>query len=255
MKLVRRYGVLCLAMVAILGIARVATAAMELDIVVKNLKFSYDRSQNGSLYDGKTIAGGRGNIAEATAVGNIDFIMDGGLVGTLDKAQDPLYCDFLIGRILNIPAGGATPGNPLVAQSDAAGFTFDLLSASRGRFLQLDFRTAKITFTGIGLRFSFVADTSSAAMVYQNLPFGLNLDPGLPVSINITGLVASTATPDGQYVQSFYATSGQADVNGIDPPAVPEPASFAVLLAFGVLAMEVLARRKRRALGPSHAGK
>jgi hypothetical protein len=232
---------LCMAMAAIFLPAANSQASLDLGIQITGLNFAYDESQNGSLFDAQSIAGGHGLTSEATQVTQIDFFLGGQKVGTLSYS-DGLYCDFLVQGIYNIPKGGGV----VQATSSGPGFGFDLLSSSLGEFLALDLDAVTVTYTsskiGNSVRFSFVAGGPSAEVVSQDLPFGLVIDPNEPISVLVSSSNVSNYTDVGNYVTAFSTTGGTATVSG---EQVPEPVCFVVLLGLGMIGLKVWAWRKR----------
>jgi hypothetical protein len=254
MTATRRYGVvLGLAAVAALWPVAGSQASVGLQIQITGLGFQYHQSQGGSLYDSGSILGGNGSIAEGTRVSSITFFLNGALRGTLPYSEG-LYADFLVSGVNDIPKEGGA------VTSYAAGprFGFDLLSSAHtpNRFLALDFNNVTVTYTRNEidewyLQLSFIAVASSALMS-QDLPFGLALDPGEPITVRISSLGGNpTTADDGTYLTDFSTNVGTGNVWG---SPVPEPASFAALLVLGVASLEVVRAWNRRRHGRRLSG-
>jgi hypothetical protein len=237
----QRLWIFCLTLTTLLALATDSPASVGLDIQIVGLSFKYDESQNGSLFDSNSIAGGHGNISEATRVSQIDFSLGNQLVGSLMNSEG-LYCDFLVQGIKNIPKAGGLVN----ATASGPDFGFDLLTSTQGRFLALDLETVTVNYirtqTNSTVKFSFMAGGPSATLLSQNLPFGLVIDPGEPISIVVSSRSVSNRIEVGDYVTAFSTSGGTADVYG---DQVPEPAGFAILLGIGVLGLEFQAWRKR----------
>ncbi len=239
-----RYGtVLCLALAAVLWPAAGSLASIDLAIHISNLSFKYDEGQNGSLFDAMSIAGGSGIYGQATRVSRIDFFLGGSIQGSLLSTDKP-YVDFLIHGIHKIPVGGGV----VTTTSTGPSFGFDLLCPTLGgRFLALDLDAVNVTYIrnadGPFVQFTFIAGGPSAAVVMQNLPFGLEIDEGQPITVRVSSVNISNLVEAGGYLTGFLAKGGTADVIGLQ---VPEPASFAVLLALGVAGLEIGAWKRRR---------
>jgi hypothetical protein len=234
---------------AVLLPAASSWASVELSINVTTVNFYYNESLGGSLYDSTSIGGGNRELpadyVNATRVSSIDFFLGGELQGRL-KSSDKPYVDFLFQGIHNIPVGGGV----VSTTTSGAGFGFDLLSPSLGgRFLALDIDTVDVTYvrndSGGMIQFSFIANGPSAQVVMQNLPFGLSIDEGQPITVRVSSTKLTSITSAGGFLTGFYATNGTADVLATQ---VPEPVSFVVLMALSVAAWEISIRlRGRRA--------
>ncbi|MBU4399042.1 MAG: hypothetical protein KKE86_06860 [Planctomycetes bacterium] len=245
MKQHRRFLVILgLAAAAVLAPASTAPASVELRIQITGLSFKYDESQDGSLFDATSIAGGHGTIGEATQVSRIDFFLGGSLHGSLLYGEG-LYADFLISGIHNIPVGGGVVNTTSTGPS----FGFDLLSSdpALGRFLALELDAVSVTYIrnqiGSFVQFSFIAGGPSAGVVSQDLPFELEIDEGQPITVRVSSVNITNRVEQGGYLTGFWARSGTANVSGV---LVPEPACFAALLGIGVIGLEIRAWRKRR---------
>ena len=111
---------LCLAVALVLLPAANSQASLDLAIDITGLNFAYNESQNGSLFDAQSIAGGHGLTSEATQVTQIDFFLGGQKVGTLSYS-DGLYCDFLVQGIATFPRVAASskrhPTDPALAST------------------------------------------------------------------------------------------------------------------------------------------
>ena len=242
----RQFGsALCLAQAFLFLLAADAPASVTpgtLQIQIVGLDFSYDTAQNGSLFDSTSIAGGHGLIAESTRVSHIDFFLDDALCGSLYNVEG-LYVDFLIDNIYNIPAGGGTVN----VASNGPGFGFNLLSSQRGQFLSLDLDAVSVTYIrfqrGSTLLMNFIAGGPSASLVSQNLPFGLTIDEGQPITVRISTSTLDDITTQDGYLTGFESANGTANVYG---QTVPEPQSFVALLALGLIFLELSNWRRRR---------
>jgi hypothetical protein len=237
MPFVRRIvAVLCVALGAAFWPAANASASI-LDIQIVGLSFNYDHAQNGSLFDAASITKG-----EATRVLGALFSVDGTPPGLLPP-NELLYVDFKIDGIYNIPSTGGS----VIAASADSNFFFNLLNAN-GRLLALDFEEATITYArnqyGSGIQLSFVAYAPSAGVVFQDLPFGLEISPFEEITINISTLDIINPVEQNNHLTSFSSLNGTAEVIGL---AVPEPATVVVwslLGAVGWLGIRVWRRGK-----------
>lgn len=243
MKRPRRFLVILgLAAAAVLAPMSTAPASVELRIQISGLSFKYDESQDGSLFDATSIAGGHGTISEATRVSRIDFFLGGSLHDSL-LYDEELYVDFLIQGIHDIPVGGGFVNTTSTGPS----FGFELLSPALGRFLALELDAVSATYIrnqiGSFVQLSFIAGGPAASVVSQDLPFELEIDEGQPITIRVSSVNIASIEDDGVYLTEFLARSGTANVSGV---LVPEPACFAALLAIGVIGLEIGAWRKRR---------
>jgi len=213
-----------------------------LQIQIAGLGFKYDEAQDGSLFDAASIVGGNGLIGEATRVSRIDFFLGGSLHGSLFYSEG-LYVDFLIHGIHNIPATGGV----VSTTSTGPGFGFNLLSPVRDEFLALDLDAVTVTYIrnqfGPFLQLSFVAGGPSAGVVSQDLPFGLVIDEGQPITVRVSTLNLINPVEQGGCLIGFSSSGGTANVFG---QAVPEPPCFTALLGLGIIILELRARRQRR---------
>ena len=255
MKRIRRYGLICLAMVAAFGVAASGSAAIMLNIDITGLKFKYDGA-TGLLYDSNNTAGsagGNGLISEASKVTRISLsLIEDGVKTTLPSIStttgDTPYCDFLMDGIFNIPKSTNTS---VQSVSNGSGFGFDLLSANLGRFLQLSLDNITVSYSSATSQL-VVAGGVASGLVSQSLPNDIYLSPTDPIWVTIKGSVSATYTADN-YVKTLTCSSGgTGNVYGTDPPApslvvnVPEPVCFVALLAMAVFGFEAAAYRKRR---------
>ena len=101
-------------------------------------------------------------------------------------------------------------------------------------FLSLDLEDVQVFYSGSQIGVTGV--TGDVDVALQNLPFGLEIDEGEPVSFSFSGLITDL-TDNGQFVTSFDA-SGTAEVRG---EIIPEPASIAML---GLGGLTLLRRRR-----------
>lgn len=234
--------ILGLAAAVVLAPVSTAPASVELAISISGLNFKYDATQNGSLFDATSIAGGHGTIGEATRVSRIDFFLGGSLHDSL-LYEEELYVDFLIQGIHDIPVGGGIVNTT----STGPGFGFDLLSPALGRFLALELDAVSVTYIrnqiGSFVQLCFIAGGPAAGVVSQDLPFELEIDEGQPITVRISSVNITDMVEEEGYLTEFWARSGTANVSGV---LVPEPACFAALLAIGVIGLEIGAWRKRR---------
>ncbi|NLF07871.1 MAG: hypothetical protein GX594_07820 [Pirellulaceae bacterium] len=221
-----------------------AFASVSVDIQITGLDFTYDESQDGSLFDANSILGRTGNSADATRATRAYFYLGGEKAGS---SIAKVYVDFLMRGIHNIPKDGG------IATTTSTGqqlFGFDLYDQYFNCILSLNLDTVTASYTrdasGPVLQFSFSSGGPSVGVVSQNLPYGLFLDEGQLISVRVSsegGSVKDIAY-DGNYLSSFNTLGGTGAVYGFQ---VPEPASFAALLIIGLLGLEIGRRIKSRA--------
>jgi len=241
----RRYGaVLCLALAAVLWPAASSLASVGLTISISGLSFTYDATQNGSVFDAHSILGrGGGDMSTyATRVSEIDFSYtdSGALIGSILSDESP-YVDFLIAGASNIKKSGGT----VTVTSPAPTFGFDLLTPALGRFLSLDFSTVKLKYTNRTIAFDFTVLAKDTDLLSQHLPFNLAIDEGEGISVSVSGTSFSPPVVNDTYLVGFSADGGLGSVTA-QGTFVPEPASFAALLVILVVGLEIGAWKKRR---------
>ncbi|MEM7807779.1 MAG: PEP-CTERM sorting domain-containing protein [Planctomycetota bacterium] len=203
-----------LAAVSVMTAASMAAASIQ--ISVTGFDFSYDGE----------------DITDADAAGSdelasVDFFSDGVLVGSLTPS-DGIAADLLVEDVLGIPVGGG-----VVTSAATLGFGLDLTFGPND-FLFLDLEDVQVFYSGSQIGVTGV--TGDVDVALQNLPFGLEIDEGEPVSFSFSGLITDL-TDNGQFVTSFDA-SGTAEVRG---EIIPEPASIAML---GLGGLTLLRRRR-----------
>ncbi len=249
MKQLHRFlCILGLAAAAVILPASASLASIGLEIDVVGLNFKYDASQDGSLFDAPSkestsIDGGHGLTGEATQVTLINFYLGGVLKGSLlSETGSELYADFLICGIYDIPSAPPRGGWSTVTSSTGQQFGFDLMDSSGKRFLSLELGAVNVTYKSTGLQFR--AQGPSLAVVSQDLPFGLVIDAEQPITVRVSSTTITTSVDKTTgNLTGFWAQGGMATVGGMQ---VPEPASFAALLAIGVMGLEICSWKKRR---------
>lgn len=247
-----RRWILCLTLAAALAPATTALASIDLEIKISGLKFMYKYDAGlgtGSLFDGLgSSAGGHGLTSEAAPLTRIDFTLidEQGVRTSAGSITDEVYCDFLMSGIPTISSSGET----VTSDDSGSRFGFDLLRSDGAPLLQLKLNSVSVNYDpgnpSVGIpRFVF-ASGPATELLSQNLPFPMVLDGKEPISITVSG-GGTYGSVDG-YLTQFKSLDGlgTGTVTGVDPP-VPEPACcFAVLLAIGVIGLEIRAMKKRR---------
>jgi hypothetical protein len=223
-------GAMCVLVALSLNIIAAPATAGTLDIQFTGMDLVYDGS---AIYDGGSTAGGLANPADADPLTEVEFYVDGSLVGSLNS---DVSLDAYIPDVTGISSAAgtiynqSTPGNP--------GF-FDLLigtSPLASQFLLIDLADVNITYVDVANVVQFTFGAAVADSFAQNLPFGLVI--GDPVTVTFSAQVtAGTRTTANNLVTGFRST-GTGSILGT---VVPEPATC-LLAAIGLISC--LARRK-----------
>ena len=217
-----------------LGLSAMSASADTIQIQLTGFNFKYDGS---NIYDSANILGGNVNYAEADPLATVDFSKNGLWIGRL-TATDSVYGDLLIKEVKNLPVGGGiVPSN-----NNPAGFGIDLLQktgSATDPLLRLNIKDLQVTYSGFKF---FVASGGKAdSVVFQDLPFGLQIDENDDVTLVVSSSNLTNVTDDATYLTGFDAF-GTADINGV---LVPEPSSLMALA--GMAAIGLLIRRRRHA--------
>jgi hypothetical protein len=221
---------------AALGVAMVwpavPAAANLIEIQFTGVDLVYDGTD---LYDAAGPAGRNGNPAQADPLTTMVFLQDGVPVGTTLVSTDGLFLDVLLKNVPHIPLGGM-----VLSGGNGNAFGFDVL-IQNALGLSLNVDTCSVAW--FGNRLSMAASGVATEVQSQDLPFGLSIDPGEPVSFVVSSnrlANVTTETLGGTEYLTGFTAPGTGSVSG----TLPEPATLA-LAAFG--ATYVLARRRARA--------
>ena len=207
--------------------------ASTLEIQFTGLNLDYDGT---NIFDSPTHNTVRaGNPAQADSLTSMSFLVDNTLVGSVITSD--IFADIYISGITNVPATGGVVNS----SGNGGAFGIDLLTNNviPGWGLALDINTMQFFYTGsnIAINVSGVATNIAAQM----LPFGLEFEDSMPVTISITSANLTNVTTSGGFLTGLKA-AGTGNVAGI---LVPEPSSF-ILLGLGLATAALYAFRKRR---------
>jgi hypothetical protein len=210
-----------LAVVVAIVVAGLAGDALakSIELQVAGLDLVYDGTD---IYDAGSVLGGNGNASEADPLTSVTVLVNGRVAGTFTGG---VLADVLISDVSGIPVGGGLVTS--AANRDA--FGFDLVAPDDGWRLSLNLDEVDIFYVGNKVAIGGAAAASSVAL--QNLPFGLEMDEGEPITIAFSSAAISGATQNGSFLTGFRA-SGTGNINGDSMPLVvtPEPSALLLLL-------------------------
>jgi hypothetical protein len=210
--------------------------AGQIDIHFNGLNLVYDGTD---IYDAVSSAGGTGDPAQADPLSSMSFFVNGSPVGTVLTSD--IFADVLIEDVQNIPVGGGV----VISGGNGDAFGFDLLTKNElggwGVALHLD--TLQVFYTGSEIAIAGAGLASD--LFFQDLPFGLDLDPSEPITIAFSTATLSNVTSSGGFLTGFVA-AGTGNISGMEREIpIPEPGTF-VLAGIGLFASGMFVRRRRK---------
>jgi hypothetical protein len=222
------------AALALAGASSLHAATVEIQFTGLDLIYGNGDLDLGlEIHDATSPIGGTGVPAVSDPLTNVNFFVDGSLVGTLTA---DVFADVFIDSVNSIPAGGGV----VTSGGNNDSFGFDILTENGlpGWGLALNIDEIQVFYSGFEIT---IAGAGLAASVpAQDLPFGLVIDDNDPISIVFSSTNLTNVTSAGGFLTGFNA-SGTGSISGT---LVPEPSSIA-LAGFGLIGL-VAAWRKRR---------
>lgn len=177
-----------------------------------------------------------GNPADADSLDVMNFLVDNVLVGTLTT---DIFADIFISGITNVPATG---GN--VFGNNVNSFGIDLFTSNSNPGWGLALNIDSIQFSYLEVFNTPIAITAAglaASIPTQQLPFALEFDASLPVTIVLSSAQLSNVTDNGTFLTGLDA-SGTGNVAGT---LVPEPGTVS-LAGLGLVALAAYVVKRRR---------
>jgi hypothetical protein len=218
--------------VAILSAATASAGVLEIQFTGLDLAYDGTNIFDTSVHN----TTGTGNPAQSDTLTSMSFYLDGNLVGT---QSTNVFADVYIKDVLNIPSSGGV----VVSSGNGDNFGIDLLTQNLtpGWGLALDIDTMQFFYTGSQIAIS--VSGLASGLHAQDLPFNLEYDANLPITIVMSSASLSAVTSSGGFLTGFRA-AGTGNVAGTGF-LVPEPSGIA-LAALGLLGLAACWRRRHR---------
>jgi len=222
-----------LACVFALATASQAQAAA-LQIQIAGLNLNYDGS---SVFDAGVHNMARtGNPADADSLDVMNFLVDNVLVGSLTT---DIFADIYISGVTNVPAtGGSVFGN------NVNSFGIDLFTSNNNPGWGLALNIDSFQFSYLEVFNTPIAITAAglaSSIPTQQLPFALEFDASLPVTIVLSSAQLTNVTDNGVVLTGLDA-SGTGNIAGT---LVPEPGTVS-LAGLGLIGLGGYALKRRR---------